>query len=186
MEQRLLSELILKCKSGDKEAFRPIMQEYADYLFTLAFRLLRNDEEAKDIVQETFIKVWQNINSYKKEVKLTTWMYKICINLCFDKLKSKKRKPLVYEENFENIYKSIASESLIESLDNKQLAMVIEQLAEGLTPKQQLVFVLKDIQGLESDEIEEITGLEKGQVKSNLYYARKEIRNKLIKIGYEV
>jgi RNA polymerase sigma-70 factor (ECF subfamily) len=92
MEQKQLLDLIHKCKSGDKEAFKPIMQEYTDYLFALAFRLLRNDEEAKDAVQETFIKVWQNINTYSEKVKLSTWMYKICTNLCFDKLKSKKKK----------------------------------------------------------------------------------------------
>jgi RNA polymerase sigma-70 factor (ECF subfamily) len=186
MEQKQLLDLIHKCKSGDKEAFKPIMQEYTDYLFALAFRLLRNDEEAKDAVQETFIKVWQNINTYSEKVKLSTWMYKICTNLCFDKLKSKKRKPMVYDDNFENVYKAIAVDDYNENIDNQQLAKMIERMADGLTPKQQIVFILKDIQGLDSDEIVEITGLDRGQIKSNLYYARKEIRNRLIKIGYEV
>ena len=186
MEQKQLLKIINECKRGDKEAFRHLMLEYTDYIFTLAFRILRNEEEAKDAVQETFIKVWQNIHKYDEKIKLTTWMYKICTNHCFDKLKSKKRRPLVYDREFENSYQSLAVENFREIQDNKQLAGIIEQMADSLTPKQQLVFVLKDIQGLESKEIEEITGMDKGQIKSNLYYARREIRNKLIKIGYEV
>jgi RNA polymerase sigma-70 factor (ECF subfamily) len=93
---------------------------------------------------------------------------------------------MVYDDNFENVYKAIAVDDYNENIDNQQLAKMIERMADGLTPKQQIVFILKDIQGLDSDEIVEITGLDRGQIKSNLYYARKEIRNRLIKIGYEV
>ncbi len=186
MEKEQLQKVIKECKKGSKESFRYLMLEYTDYIFSLAFRLLRNEEDAKDAVQETFIKVWQNIKKYKEEVRLTTWMYKICTNLCFDKLKSKKRKPVIYDNELESITQSLTSENLNESIDNKQIATVIERLANDLTPKQQLVFILKDIQGLESNEIVEITGLDSGQIKSNLYYARKEIRNKLIKLDHGV
>lgn len=186
MEQKLLVKIILECKKGNKDAFKHLMMEYSDYVFALSFRILRNEEEAKDAVQETFIKVWQNIGKYDERIKITTWMYKICTNHCLDKLKSKKRKPVVFDSDFENVYRLLLQDKNYEMLDNKQLAEIIEQMAEGLTPKQQLVFVLKDIQGLESDEIVEITGLDKKQIKSNLYNARKEIRNKLIRIGYEV
>ena len=186
MNHKQLQEVIDACKLGDKEAFRDLMLEYTEYVFALAFRILRNDEDAKDAVQETFIKVWHNIDKYRKEVKLTTWIYKICTNLCFDRLKSKKRKPLVFNDDFESVFSSLLFENQDKSFDNKELALIIEELAEGLTPKQQLVFLLKDIQGFDNEEIVEITGLNKGQIKSNLYYARKEIREKLIKIDHEV
>jgi len=186
MEQKHLLKVINECKKGNKEAFKSIMIEYTDYLFALAFRFLNNDEDAKDAVQETFIKVWQNINKYMEEVKLTTWMYKICTNCCLDKLKMLKRKPFVSNAEFETTCKTLMVEGFSESIDNKQLAIMIKGMANELTPKQKLVFVLKDIQDLDTDEIVEITGLDKVQIKSNLYCARKEIRNKLIKVGYEV
>lgn len=186
MEQKQLLKIIKNCKKGDKEAFRYLMLEYMEYLFGLSFRILRNEEDAKDAVQETFIKVWQNISSYNEKIKLSTWMYKICVNNCLDKIKSRKRKPVLNSNEAELLLATLIGDDLNESIDNSQLAIIIESLAQNLTPKKQLVFVLKDVQGLESDEIEKITGLNKGQIKSNLYYARKDIRNKLMKMGYEV
>lgn len=186
MNEKQLKYIIRKCKNGDKSSFKELMLHFSDYVFAIAFRLLSNEDAAKDVVQETFIKVWQNIYKYKQEIKFTTWVYKICTNLCYDKLRMAKRKPLVFDTDFELIYRNVKGDGYDVLMENKELAIIITKLAEGLTPKQKLVFVLNDIQGLAADEIEELTELNKGQIKSNLYYARKSIRNKLIGLGYEV
>lgn len=186
MNETHLNSILNKCKKGDKASFKDLMLHYTEYVFAIAFRLLVNEDAAKDIVQETFIKVWQNIHKYRIEIKFTTWVYKICTNLCYDKLKMAKRKPLVFDNDFELIYQNLKGDVYDVLLENKELAIIITKLAEDLTPKQKLVFTLSDIQGLDADEIEEITEMNKGQIKSNLYCARKNIRNKLIRIGYEV
>ena len=186
MNEEQLLLVIEKCKKGDKQAFKQLMLTYSDYVFTLAFRILCNEDDARDMVQETFIRVWKNIGNYRTENKITTWMYTITTNLCLDKLREKQRKPVVYNEEFEKNFASFLIDDESNLQDNKQLAQLIAHLAEDLTPKQKLVFVLKDLEGLESDEIEQITGLDKGQIKSNLYYARQQIKNKLIQTGYEV
>jgi RNA polymerase sigma-70 factor, ECF subfamily len=186
MDREKLLELIEKCKKGDKGAFKYIMIDYSDYVFALAFRILCNDDDAKDIVQETFIRVWKNLEKYNPEIKITTWMYKIATNLCLDKLKVKRRKPLIFNLEKEQILDSIADENFSEQTDNRKLAEIIGKLANELSPKQKIVFVLKDIEELENEEIEHITGMDKGQIKSNLYYARQQIKNSLIKTGYEV
>jgi RNA polymerase sigma-70 factor, ECF subfamily len=181
-----LATIIENCKKGDKQAFKALMLNYSDYVFALAFRILSNDEDARDIVQETFIRVWKNLDRYNAEVKITTWIYKITTNLCLDKLKSHKRKPLNFDHEIEKTAYLLCSENLNDHLDNKQIAELINQMTENLTPKQKIVFVLKDIEGLESEEVEKITGMDNGQIKSNLYYARQQIKNRLIKIGYEL
>jgi RNA polymerase sigma-70 factor (ECF subfamily) len=167
-------------------AFKPIMLEYTDFIFALSFRILCNEEEARDIVQETFIRLWQNLDKYKPEIKLTTWMYKIATNLCLDKLKSSKRKPLIFKLEHEQVVNFITNENFSEQPDNLKIAEIIGKLAEQLGAKQKVVFVLKDIEGLENDEIEQITGMDKAQIKSNLYCARQQIKNSLIQSGYEV
>ena len=185
MNKEQLACIIRKCKKGDKLAFKNLMLKYTNYVFALAFRMLNSEEDAKDIIQETFLRVWNNIGNYNEQIKITTWIYKIATNLCLDKIKTQKRKPVINIE-LVRLQQYIADDNINERLSNQQLAEVIIQLSENLTPKQKLVFVLNDIEGLEPDEIEEITGMQKGQIKSNLYYARQEIRNKLTQIGYEV
>ena len=77
------------CKRGDREAFKQIVSEYQQLVYTLAFRLLCNGADAEDMTQEVFIKVWQNLSRYKQQqCKFSTWIYKITCNACYDKLRS--------------------------------------------------------------------------------------------------
>jgi RNA polymerase sigma-70 factor, ECF subfamily len=186
MDKEHLLSIIENCKNGDKQSFKLLMLDLTDYVFALAFRILANEEDAKDVVQETFIKVWKNIEKYRSEIKITTWIYTITTNLCLDRIRIKRRRSLVFSPDFEKTFNALVSDNGSDNFDNKQLAEIIAHLAENLTPKQKIVFVLKDLEGLESEKIEQITGMDKGQIKSNLYCARQQIKNKLIKKGYEV
>jgi RNA polymerase sigma-70 factor, ECF subfamily len=186
MDKELLSGIIENCKNGDKQSFKLLMLDLTDYVFALAFRILANEEDAQDVVQETFINVWKNIEKYRSEIKITTWIYTITTNLCLDKIRINRRKSLVFSPNFEKTFNTLVSDNGGDNFDNKQLVEIIAHLAEKLTPKQKIVFVLKDLEGLESEEIEQITGMDKVQIKSNLYCARQQIKNKLIQTGYEV
>jgi RNA polymerase sigma-70 factor, ECF subfamily len=184
MDKDQLNEIIEKCKKGDKQAFRYIVLEFSDYIFALAFRVLCNEEDARDIVQETFIRVWNNIEKYKPEIKITTWMYKITSNLCLDKIKLNRRKPILAVIENEKTFNSIIDENTEFNIDNQQLAQILNKLIDQLSPKQKLVIILKDIEGLENEEIEQITGMNKTQIKSNLYYARQHIKNSLTLENY--
>lgn len=186
MDKEHLLSNIERCKNGDKQSFKLLMLDLTDYVFALAFRILANEEDAQDIVQETFIKVWKNIEKYRPEIKITTWIYTITTNLCLDRIRITRRKPMVFSQDFEKTFNALVSDNGSDNFDNKQLVEIIAHLSENLTPKQKIVFVLKDLEGLESEEIEQITGLDKVQIKSNLYYARQQIKNKLIQSGYGV
>jgi len=175
------SELIYinLCRKGDTKAFGFIVAKYQQLVYSLAFRLLCNEEDARDITQEIFIKIWQNISKYKQEYKFSTWVYKIATNACYDKLRAKSKVTKVsltdcelYSENFPD-----------EILNSKELKQLIVRVSEGLTPKQKLVFTLRDIEGLEIEEISIATGLSSAKIKSNLYLARKHIKSKITNNG---
>lgn len=177
-----IKEIILKVKKGDQSAFRKLVELHQQYAFNLAFRILCNDEEARDIVQESFIKIWQKIADYNPKIKFTTWMFKIVTNSAIDRLRVIKRNIFVDLENVSGRIDQIMEENPETSLNNKELGQMINFIAEDLPEKQRLVFVLRDIQGLDSVEVENILSMPETSVKSNLYHARKVIREKLSKI----
>lgn len=185
MDKDQLLQIIKLSQDRDQRAFETLVGHYQSYAFSLAFRLVCDEEEAKDIVQESFIRVWQHLSKFNLKTKFTTWLYKIVFNLSLDKLRAKKRRNgvLTYPENTSIVFEKLGGEHLGTEIENKDLAQIIKSLADNLTTKQRVVFILRDLQGAEMEEISEITSMSKGTIKSNLYYARLNIREKLNKIG---
>ncbi|GHT06758.1 DNA-directed RNA polymerase sigma-70 factor [Bacteroidia bacterium] len=175
-----IQELIDCSQQGDTKAFGRLMTEYQLLVFRLAFRLLGDDNQAKDMVQEVFIKIWLQINKYKPQYSFSTWIYKITCNLCYDKLRSMKQFP-----EFTKLPDAIrepdmaSSENIEASVINNELKELILYFTNELSPKQKLIFTLSDIEALDTEEIVAITGLSAGKIKSNLYLARKQIKDKI-------
>ena len=180
MNEKEIQVFIDKSKEQDTTAFAVLVAEYQPLVFRLAFRLLCNEEEARDMVQETFVKVWLNLDKYNREYRFSTWIYKIAGNICYDRLRSLQHSPLgsMQEDSLTNISQS-SEENIEQSLINKELIELILRYTQELTPKQKLVFTLREIEGLEVSEVETITGMSAEKIKSNLYQARKQIRIKI-------
>ncbi|HLP17054.1 MAG TPA: RNA polymerase sigma factor [Bacteroidota bacterium] len=176
-----LHEILNRCTRGDTSAFRMLMEEYQSFAFAVAFRIVGNEEETRDLVQEAFIRIWRNINRYDPEVKFTTWMYSIVSNLCYDALRSDKRRQVVMMEHAD--LSNLASLSPDENPEmlytNHELASIIDTLTCTLPPKQKIIFVLRDLQDLSIREVCDILGVSEGSVKTNLVYARRTIRQQL-------
>ncbi len=181
MDKDQLLQIITLSKNKDQRAFEKLVDHYQSYAFSLAFKFVCDEDDAKDIVQESFLRVWHHISKFKIDTKFTTWFYKIVFNLSLDALKLNKRRKglLVNSEHTSQLFEKIGGEHPETVMANKDLAHIISSLAENLTPKQRAVFILRDLQGAEMDEISEITSMSKGTVKSNLYYARLNIRERL-------
>lgn len=176
-----IQDMILRSREGDLSAFQQLVEQFQRYAYILAFRLLGNDEDAKDAVQEAFIRMWKHIKSFKLSSKFTTWLYRIVTNLCLDHIKAQKRKnrvfPQVIEQN--QLLVPTNEKNSEENYIKKNLAGTIIRLSEALTPKQRIVFVLRDLQDLDMKEVARITGMSVNSVKSNLFYARRNIRERL-------
>lgn len=176
--------IIIRCQQGDKQAFRWVVQKHQQIVFSLALKMLCDEEEAKDMVQDTFIRVWQSIKDYDPKRTFTTWLYTIASRLCMDRLKRKKRIVPLRED--EQVLKNYAADNDSQrTLENSEWISLVRLMADKLSVKQKLVFTLCQLEGLSSEEVQEITGLDARQVKSNLYVARQTIRNRLIELGYE-
>lgn len=184
MQQDDVNNLIVRSRQNDQAAFRKIVEAHQNLVYSLAFRLLCNDEDAQDVVQETFIKAWKHLSHFNTEMRFTTWLYKIATNVCYDRIKALKRRNNTISFDIENI--ALLNRPSLENMEtniiNHELAQLIKLLTFDLPPKQKLVFTLRDLEGLEVDEIETITGLSAKKIKSNIYCARQFIREKLEKL----
>lgn len=85
------TDILIRCQQGDKEAFRSVVETHQRMVFSLALKMLANETEAEDVVQETFIRVWQNFGRYNPQLKFSTWLYSIASRLCIDRLKKMRR-----------------------------------------------------------------------------------------------
>lgn len=176
MDSTLCQNLIRESLYGDAASFGKLVQEYQLQVFGLSFRMLGDAHLARDVSQDVFLKAWEKLTSYNLDYPFRTWLFTIASRRCLDILKSAQR------------HRILSSEGLLEMSDGaciektfaeKEFVAIVKELSAYLTPKQQLVFTLCDLEGLDANEVEKITGLSKGKIKSNLYLARQTIRQLL-------
>lgn len=172
--------LIKSVKAGDKQSFGILIDDSSQFVYAVSLKMIGDMDEARDVAQECFIKVWQKINTYKSHHKFTTWLYKIVINTCLDRLRKKARHNAVFTpmDNHDDLYNTMLVNPTFE-FEEKQLVDFIRMIASKLSTKQHSVFVLHDLEELSQEEISKILRISKGSVKSNLYHARKAIRKVL-------
>ncbi len=170
------TDIITACIARDQSAFRMLVDNYAGFAFSVAFRIMNDEDESKDIVQESFIAVWDKIEGFNPENNFSNWLYRIIVNRCYDALRKKKRNPLVYPDDSNwNIPGLFSDSNADRGLDNKEVGKLIQRLTNRLSNKQKVVFVLSELEGLSREDIAEITGMSRTSIKSNLFHARQKI-----------
>jgi RNA polymerase sigma-70 factor, ECF subfamily len=184
----VLVQLIEDAQKGDVTAFEKIVRYHQSYAYAIAFRFFCNEDDAEDVVQESFIRIWNHLKDFDPRMKFTTWMYKIVVNLCYDKAKSNKRRMSVFARLNDNSFKDdyIENTDIERDLTNKETAALIKRIADGLSEKQRMIFLLRDIQDLTIEEVAVITGMSESAIKTNLFYARQNIRKKLTRLEVNV
>jgi RNA polymerase sigma-70 factor (ECF subfamily) len=176
-------------QDGDMAAFDQLVIKHKDKLFNMVYWVLGDYQEANDCAQEIFIKVFKAIKKFRFQSSFSTWLYRIAINTCKNRLKSSAyrwKKRTISLENPESSKQDNrsyeiqnGSPSPENSLEKKERMMLIQKAVNALPQEQNRVLVLRDIQGLSYQEISDITGLNLGTVKSRLARARMELKNKL-------
>jgi len=179
MDQEKIQELIGRSRQGDVTSFSLLVSAFQPLVFRLAFRLLCNEDEAKDMVQETFVKLWLALDKYNGSCRFSTWLYKITCNTCYDRLRSLRHSPLDNEGDYAGSATIPSDDNIELAVANRQLKELILRYTSELSPRQRLVFTLRDIEELDVSEVQTITGLSAGIIKSTLYLARKYIRDKM-------
>ena len=169
-------KLIQECRGGNLSNFRKLVELTSPFAFSLAFRMLGDEDLAKDVVQETLVTIWQKLKGIKSAEVYKIWIYKIVINKCYDQLRHKKRnREYVADEKTWQILSERFSQMPSSQLENDETARIIGLLTDKLSPKQKTIFILSEIEEMTSDEITEVTGISKTVIKANLYHARKSI-----------
>lgn len=178
-------ELMEKVKSDDTFAFNTLVERYKLRLFNLIYRLLQNKEEAEDVLQETFLRVYRERESYDPTYAFSTWIYTIALNLCKNELKRRKKFKFFGIDLIKNS-REFASEGIKQ--DNR-LGSTLEKAILSLPVKYRTAFLLRDVNGLSYEEISEFMGIPMGTVKSRVNRARLMLRDRLkpkIKEHYEL
>jgi RNA polymerase sigma-70 factor (ECF subfamily) len=172
------TELLLqRCRKGDRQAFDALLNDHQSYAYALACRLMQDADEAQDVVQESFIRVWKHLPRFDGRVRFTTWLYQIVTRLCLDRLKARRRRLNIFARDGHE-----AGHCPEQEYDQKDIQEQILAAAATLPIKQQLVFTLRDLQDLSIAEVQTIAGMSNGAVKTNLYLARRAIRAKILKL----
>ncbi|ANY67105.1 RNA polymerase sigma factor SigW [Paenibacillus sp. BIHB 4019] len=177
-----LAKLSLK---GDQRAFAELVGLYQDKLFHMAYRMLSNRQEAEDVVQEAFMRVYRNLERYDETLKFSTWIYRIATNLCIDKLR--KRKPVYSLDAESTDHEGLDGYSMIPS-DNRtpesetllsETQRIIHQAIASLPPKYKTVMMLRYIEDLSLQEISEVMDIPVTTIKTRVHRGREFLRKKL-------
>lgn len=172
-------------RKGDQRAFAEIVELYKDKIFHLAYRMLNNRHEAEDIVQETFLRVYKNLDRYDENQKFSTWIYRIGTNLCIDRLR--KRKPSYSLDADMNDQEGMDGYSMIPSDDRtpesemllSETQRIIHQAIETLPAKYKTIMILRYIQDMSLQEISEVLTLPVTTIKTRVHRGREFLRKKL-------
>jgi RNA polymerase sigma-70 factor (ECF subfamily) len=169
------AELIRRCLAGDRAAFERFYRDHRRQVAGNLYRVLGDRAELDDLVQEVFVIAFRGMERFRGDAKLSTWLYRICVNVALGRLRSRSRRaPAV---PYADILEEPADEGLTApdmQLERRQELQRVYRTLERLAPKKRIVFVLHEIQGLDIKEIADIVGAPLVTVRTRLHYARKE------------
>lgn len=179
-EEKNTIALINAIKEGKEEAFHKLYLSFKDQVYNVSLSYLQNEQDAEDLLQEVFIKIYQSIHSFKHQSSLNTWIYRITINTALDYLRRKKRSSIF---NFSSKYQvnthTFDHPGVL--LENKENARILFKVIRTLSPNQKTVFILSYIEGLPRQKVADIMQLSLKAVESLLQRAKSNLRNKLEK-----
>lgn len=186
------TNLAIRAKSGDLEAFSEFFNLYKEKIYHIAYKIFRNSHEAEDIVQETFLRVYTNLDKYDEVRKFSTWIYCIGSRICGDKLR--KKKPLYSLDNNLNEYSKENFYSLVANVKEEPLNKLVENEARNyiciaireLPLKYQEVIVLRHLNELSLQEMSQILNLPITTIKTRLFRGREYLANKLKLLKYSL
>ena len=165
-------------RAGNKIEFGKMVDDNMHSVYVTALRITADEEDARDIVQDTFLKVWEKRKSIRDGNSFRAYLKKISVNKCYDLLRKRKTRynsSADFLENRSVINEMAAYDSADIKLSNEEARSVLNTLTGKLSPKQRLVFILVEVEELSHEEVAALTGMKKTAIKSNLSHAKKKL-----------
>jgi RNA polymerase sigma-70 factor (ECF subfamily) len=183
-----VDSLIRAAQNGDQDAFEQLVRAHDQSVLRLAMNLLRSPDEARDVYQEAFLRVYKNLHTFRFDCSFHTWLYRIVTNICLDHLrkrKVRKEEPAVVEssegpvDRMESFPEDSAHSDPERVMWNRQLRQRIEGALEELTPRERMVFEMRHYEGLRLRNIGEVLGTTEEAAKNCLFRATQKMRSVL-------
>ena len=189
--------LVEATRRGDRQAFRLLMQRYQRKVYSIAYGFLRNQEDALDVVQESFIKVHRYLHNFDGNSSFYTWLYRIVSNLCIDHIrKNRRHKELEFDDGLRHdggaeegeASAFVPPSSLGDPANLLQRREILEAVQDGLqhlSDKHRAVIIMRELQGMSYEEMAREMGCSKGTIMSRLFHARRNMQRLLTeRLGY--
>lgn len=180
------TEVVEKAQQGDRRALAELVKEYETTIYNFSFKICRDREKAEHTMQETFLSMVKNLRQFDGKSKLSTWLYRIVVNHCLMLARSSKKHNYVDiendEESFEERFIADWDTLPIKHVENLELREMLDNAIQKLSPDYRMVFLLRDVEQLSTEETAEVTELSVPAVKSRLHRARSFLRNELTKV----
>jgi len=182
--------LLGRLRERDEGAFRELVAEHRDRVFNLTYRMLGNKAEAEDVAQEVFIAVFKTLDQFREESKLSTWIYRVAVNHCKNRIKYLARRHQRSHDELDETQLGSSDGPAMSGppsgprrpdrqVEGAQLEQLMQEAIAELEEDHRVLVVLRDVEELSIEEICEITGLPDGTVKSRLHRARLALRKKI-------
>lgn len=174
-------ELVRLAKQGDPNAFEALMMRYQKKVFSVAYGLIHDTQEAEDLTQECFIRAYSGLGGFQESAGFYTWIYRITVNLCMDHFRKQSAQraavtdePVQDQENCE--LNQVTPEAIA---SRREIQQAVQNAIQGLPLDQRTAIVLRELEGLSYKEIAEVVNTSIGTVMSRIFYARKRLRQLL-------
>lgn len=180
--------LLRRLRDRDERAFKELIDDHRDRVFNITYRMLGNRAEAEDVAQEVFITVFKHIESFREESKFSTWLYRVTVNTCKNRIKYLARRHDRDRDELDETSQQangavngapVRAAQPDKALASAQMEQLLQEAIAALDDDQRAVVILRDVEDLSIEEICEITGLPDGTVKSRLHRARLVLRKKM-------
>jgi RNA polymerase sigma-70 factor, ECF subfamily len=181
--------LLRRLRDRDERAFRELVDAHRDRVFNITYRMLGNRAEAEDVAQEVFIAVFKTIDSFREESKFSTWLYRVAVNHCKNRIKYLARRHEKKRDQLDE-HAPATNNAVLgppkgmrpdRALESAQMEVLLQEAIASLDEEHRAVVILRDVEELSIEEICDITGLPDGTVKSRLHRARAALRKKLVR-----
>ena len=181
--------LVRRVQANDEMAFKEIVERYQTKVFSIIYGILRNHNDAEDIAQQVFAKIYFSIGNFDFRSSLLTWIYKITVNECYDYLRKKRVRKLVYESDF-NEEDSLMMENsqtamdhnvpVDETLERRDLLL---KLLSKISDEDRSLMLLKEVEGHSVEELAEMTGMNENTIKVKLFRTRQKLVKAAQRLG---
>ena len=185
------TELIIRAQNGNSAAFEELIYNYDKKVLALAMKYVKNEDDAKDIYQDVFIRVYRGLKKFQFSSEFSTWLYRIVVNVCLThKTRSSRREfvsihPETEDENMNTGFDIEDKEPVPDrAVTNMEISEHIDRALETLSPRQKMIFILKHYEGYKLKEIAEMLRCGEGTIKKYLFEAVRKMRTQLADLYY--